>query len=102
MQALFDFDSLRLLKLVLLLERIVGDDLVVHTVVELAVIIELVLSIDLPAFLAEAEDLLLDLHEFHDFATSFTLAPRCLLAHRRIERCEDDRLGFLVLERAVL
>lgn len=65
MQALFDLDPLGFLKFVLLLEGVVGDDLVVDTVVELAIVIELVLSVYLSALLAEAEHLLLDLHQLH-------------------------------------
>ena len=68
-KALFDFDALRFLKLVLLFKRVIGDDLVVDTVVELAIVIEFVLSVDLPALLAEAKHLLLDLHQLHDCAT---------------------------------
>ena len=68
-KALFDFDALRFLKLVLLFKGVVGDDLVVDTVVELAIVIEFVLSVDLPALLAEAKHLLLDFHQLHDCAT---------------------------------
>ena len=62
MKALFDFDALRFLKLVLLLKRVVGYDLVVYTIVQLAIVIELILAVDLAAFFAEAEHLLLDFH----------------------------------------
>ena len=102
MQALFDLDPLGFLKFVLLLEGVVGDDLVVDTVVELAIVIELVLSVDLSALLAEAEHLLLDLHQLHELASVLSLALRALLTHGRVERCQNDRLGLLVLQRAVL
>ena len=54
MKALFDFDPLGFLEFVLLLEGVIGDDLVVDTVIELAIVIELILSVDLSALFAEA------------------------------------------------
>ena len=71
-QALFDLDTLCLLKLVLLLEGVVGDDFVVDAIVQLAIIVELILPVDLPALLAKAKNLLLDLHLVHDLAASLT------------------------------
>ena len=54
MQRLFNLNPLSLFKLVLLLKGIVGDDLVIHAIVQLAIIIEFVLAVDLTALLREA------------------------------------------------
>jgi hypothetical protein len=53
---LFNFDPLRLVELVLLLlKRVVGNHLVVNTIVELPIVVKLVLAIDFTALLGEPQ-----------------------------------------------
>ena len=47
-------DTMGFLKVVFLLEWVIGYDFMVDTIVELAIVIELVLSVDLSAFFGEA------------------------------------------------
>ena len=54
---LFYLYTVGLFKVVLLLERVIGHNLVVDSVVQLAVVIELVLPIYLPALFCKSEDL---------------------------------------------
>ena len=82
LQALLNLDTLRLFELILLLEGVVGHNLVIDTVIELSIVIELILPIDLSTLLAEAKNLLLDFHELHNLASSFILAHWALLTHR--------------------
>ena len=55
-QSLLDFDSLCLVKLVLLLlKRVVGYHFVINTIVELPIVVELVLPIYLATLLGEPQ-----------------------------------------------
>ena len=101
-QRLLNFNSLSFFEFVLLLERVICDYLVVDTVVKLAIVIEFILSVNLPTFLREAKYLLFDLHELHYFRRNLVLTNGALLAHRRVERRQNDRFRLLVLQRAVL
>lgn len=62
-QLLLNLNSLRLLKIIiLLLERIIGDDLVIHPIVQLSIVVEFVLSINFSALFAEVQNFLLRQH----------------------------------------
>ena len=101
-QALLNFNTLGFLKLILLLERIVCNDLVIDTIIQLSIVIELVLSVNFPTLLAKPEHLLLDLHEFINLASNLTESYRTLLTHSGVEGRQDYRFWLLILERAIL
>lgn len=69
-----------LFKVVLLLERVIGHNLVVDSVVQLAVVIELVLPIYLPALFCKSEDLFLIQEVILDQRVHF-LEGSILIAH---------------------
>ena len=62
----------------------------VDSIIQLPIVIEFILSVNLSALLAEPEHLLLDLHQFHDFAAYLILTHRTLLTHCRVKWRQDD------------